>query len=334
MRVMKYVVIGLVCFCVIQGILSFGKNPAAAVPGVILYQLPNYQGKSIGITGEVRTLGAPDYRFANQASSLRLVNGATSVTVYQNENFRGRFRVFTHDVPSLIGTNFNNSISSIKVNAAGNSGGTAQSGGQSSGHTSANGVCLYQRINYGGLSLLVNGEIPDLKAGQYNFDNRTSSLKLFGNVRKVAVWEEANFVGNCEVITNRQIPSLVGKPIGINKISSLITDQDCECKKYIKVRNSDMSVWKVELHKGNSDQSGLIQEKTIASGQVFAVSFPKENPAAGVTVVIKSLTLGGYKKIAGVWCKLNDSHEFRFDFGWGCVMHRWGPPWGDWKTCH
>jgi hypothetical protein len=331
MSITKYLMIGLVFMCFVPGFISSVDRPGQGAPGVILYQYPNYQGKSIGITGDVRALSAPDFRFADQASSLRLANGATSVAVYQNENFLGNCRTFTGDVPSLIGTNFNNKISSIKVNGKCQSGGTAQAGGVMSLPQNERGVRLYQKINYGGLSILVDGEIPDLKDGRYNFDNRTSSLKLLGNIFKVAVWEEANFIGNCAVITNRQIPSLVGKPIGINKISSLIVDQDCDCKKYIKVTNTNPSGWMIKLYKANTNQSVLLHKKYLSPSQVFAVSFPKENPVEGIDVVIESLTLSGYVKVASVWCKLNDSHEFRFNLGWGSVMHRWGSPWCAWE---
>jgi len=330
MRAMKHLLIGFMFVFLLADCLSFAKNPAAGSPGVILFQHPNYMGRSILITGEVRALDAPNFRFNNKAASLKLVGGARSVALYRLKDFQGQCQTFTHDVPSLIGTTIGvNRVSSVKVNGGCQTAGTGSS--QNTMARTERGVYLYQHPDFKGASVKVVGEVADLRDGRYNFNNKASAVKLVGNVSRVAVWKDANFVGDCETLT-RDFPSLAATTVGNNNVSSLIVDQDCNCKKYIKVKNTGaLQGLRVKIFRAQTNQSVLLHQKYLNPAEVFAVSFPRENPGAGVDVIIESTSLGGFVKMASVWCKLNDSHEFKYDFGWGAIMHRWGPPWHAWE---
>jgi hypothetical protein len=330
MRKSIYLGIVFLFLCLIGVFIYPGESPPASGPGVILYEHAEYEGKSVTITGDVRNLKAENYKFNDKASSLKLIGGATQVAVFEHENFLGKCQTFTRNVPSLRNTTIGNDrISSVRVNQSCMSG---QEVSRPDPYARVErGVVLYEHDSYQGLSIKLVGEIKDLKDGMYNFNDMASSLKLLGNVSKVAVWEDANFIGKCETIL-RDTSSLGATTVGNDKVSSLIVDQDCNCKKYIKVKNTEgMAIWRVKIYKAHTNKSVLLNEKRLLAGETFAVSFPRENPPEGVDVVIESMLIPPFATIGSQWCKLNDSHEFEYNFGWGAVKHRWGPPWGDWE---
>jgi hypothetical protein len=81
--------------------------------GACFYQNPNYGGASFCIrAGE--ELGAMPRNMNDQVSSIRTF-GASEVTVYRDQSFRGPSVRFDGDVPDLRPTNWNDRVSSIRV---------------------------------------------------------------------------------------------------------------------------------------------------------------------------------------------------------------------------
>lgn len=87
---------------------------------VIIYSDCNYND---GLRGHTKTLGVGDYKilptlsgydFNHNISSIQVNNGFM-VTVYEHINFKGKSLVFKSEEPCLVNKNFNDIISSMKV---------------------------------------------------------------------------------------------------------------------------------------------------------------------------------------------------------------------------
>jgi len=163
-----------------------------------------------------------------QPSSIRIY-GRTSVTVYDDTNFRGHSTVFNSSVPDLRqvgleGKTWNDRIQSLQVNSGNGNyppygGGGGVYGGQGSNRYPNNapnngpinglneGVCVYDHPNYQGRSQCWNGSesLSDL-GRQGGWSDRISSIRVFGGTRAV-VYRDIGFRGTSFVVA-RDIPDL------------------------------------------------------------------------------------------------------------------------------
>src|SRR5215510_13588254 len=81
--------------------------------GACFYENPNYGGKSFCVRpGE--SLRAMPHDMKDHVSSLRTFGGA-EVTLYRDESFHGRSVRFNGDVPDLRHTDWNDHVSSVRV---------------------------------------------------------------------------------------------------------------------------------------------------------------------------------------------------------------------------
>jgi len=144
----------------------------------------------------------------DRISSIRIF-GSASVTVYEDERFRGDSHTYRSDAKDLRSTSWNDRISALRV-AGGSSGGGAFGGGSfdsggSSGSdlnwgrpsTPSTGVCFYQSTNFAGPYFCVragNG-YEDVPSGS---SNRISSIRIFGNA-EVLVYSGRRYSGRSEL---------------------------------------------------------------------------------------------------------------------------------------
>jgi Beta/Gamma crystallin len=102
----------------ISGLEEITSENAALISGgdLILYNLPNFRGRSVIIKGSDANLGKPPgvRDFDNKASSLRITDNGTW-SLYDLINFRGRFISLRGrtNIPNIRGR-LNNSISSVR----------------------------------------------------------------------------------------------------------------------------------------------------------------------------------------------------------------------------
>ena len=92
MMMKKAIVAGALAALACTSTASAQRGPATAT----LYELPNYQGRSITITGSTRDLG--DWRFNDRAQSARF---AGAWRVCEHDDFGGRCQELRGDVPNL-----------------------------------------------------------------------------------------------------------------------------------------------------------------------------------------------------------------------------------------
>lgn len=90
--------------------LAFGAAAGGqGRPGIILYQEDNFRGNQLPVDGPVRNL-AP-LHFNDRISSVRVIYGAWRLC--DDESFRGRCIVVTHDEPKLGRLGMDDRISSV-----------------------------------------------------------------------------------------------------------------------------------------------------------------------------------------------------------------------------
>jgi hypothetical protein len=225
------------CFAIVN------VNVLAAPPdGVYLYEHTNYEGKCIRLTSNVSSL--LDYDFNDKISSIRIV-GDYYVTVYQHTKFEGWSKDYYNDT-RYVGDSANDQISSIIIRRKPSHGQRPEPGpvqhpryrpepprrsepsrrpepehrfepGRQPIHRPgpAPGVYLYEHANYGGKWVKLDSNVSKLK--NYNFNDKTSSLKIIGRY-KVTVYEHVNYKGWAYTYYN-DIPNL-GRIN--NQISSII----------------------------------------------------------------------------------------------------------------
>jgi hypothetical protein len=160
---------------------------------------------------EINNLGAQN----DSISSIRVYGGAT-VTVYEKTAFAGRSAQFTSDVPDLGkriltgNTGWSDRIESLKIagSPVSNDRRNADDYRGNQPRQPRDGVCVYDRPNYGGRSECWNqGEsISDL-ASQGGFRGQISSIRLFGGRTVAMVYREAGFRGE-SLTVDQDIPDL------------------------------------------------------------------------------------------------------------------------------
>ena len=119
---LKTFTLALAALAASAGAAQAQRGPGAAT----LYELPNFQGRSVTITQSTPDLGA--WRFNDRAQSARFQG---SWRVCEHDSFRGRCQELRGDVPDLTNYGLSGQISSIEP--TGRPGGGYGGGGPGSG---------------------------------------------------------------------------------------------------------------------------------------------------------------------------------------------------------
>lgn len=98
-------VIALVAF----GSMVQGQEARQGRPGIILYQEDNFRGNQLPVDGAVRSLSP--MHFNDRISSVRVIYGAWRLC--DDDFFRGRCIVVTHDEPKLGHLGMDDRVSSV-----------------------------------------------------------------------------------------------------------------------------------------------------------------------------------------------------------------------------
>ena len=146
----------------------------------------------------------------DRVSSVRLL-GASEVTVFRDNDMRGRSARFTHDVSDLRRDGWNDQISSVAVSGNWRDHGREGDHRNESGYNGWNpnapvwgreafpheGACFYEDAGYRGRYFCVpRGESYTSLPGGFN--DRISSIRVFGSA--VRIYEDRNFHGRSSEI--------------------------------------------------------------------------------------------------------------------------------------
>ena len=161
-------------------------NPPTPQNGVCFYEHSNFRGQSF--CSDLNTQN-PMIGMNDQISSIR-VFGNAAVTVWQDREFQGRSETFTSDITDLSQDGWNDSITSVRVRAAGRGGPGGRFGRPA---IPANGACFYENANFTGQYFCSSqGETVEMVPQGTN--DRISSIRLLGNAELV-VYRDRDFQG-------------------------------------------------------------------------------------------------------------------------------------------
>jgi hypothetical protein len=174
--------------------------------GVYLYDLPNYQGRCIKITGDVPNLAAVG--FDNTASSVR-IEGAWITSLFADNDFGGQSSFFTRSDSNLA----DNVIGDNRTSSVGARRGTRETLCDDGGE----GVYLYDQPNYRGRCIKLTDSYTDLSV--LGFNNITSSIRIVGSWT-AALYVDQNYGGARSVFTSSD-PDLSNNSVGDHSASSI-----------------------------------------------------------------------------------------------------------------
>jgi len=183
--------------------------PAAGYgqPSATLYELPNFQGRSITIRGQDSNLDGDG--FNDRARSARF-EGAWRVC--GDANYGGYCQTLSGNVPALP-LGLSASVSSLQsADLSGGYPGYPGYPGSYPGYPATGTAVLYEYPNFQGRSIVVTNAEGNLD--NVGFNDRARSVQLTGSWR---LCEDAGFRGHCETVTG-PIANLSGR---INGLSSL-----------------------------------------------------------------------------------------------------------------
>jgi hypothetical protein len=191
-------------------VLSLAPVAARADTGIVLFQDSNFNGRGVGITGDVRDLG----RFNDAASSVH-VNGGRWL-LCEHGNFEGRCITVDHDIRDLGQLGFNDKVSSVRRVDDRNDGGWRDRNDRNGRDRNRRGdVEVFADGKFGGESKVFSDDVRDLSGSGFN--DRISSISVYRG--KWEFCEKSDYRGRCIVVTG-DISSLGN--YGLNdKISSL-----------------------------------------------------------------------------------------------------------------
>ncbi|HXT68140.1 MAG TPA: peptidase inhibitor family I36 protein [Vicinamibacterales bacterium] len=158
--------------------------------GVCFYADINYGGRYFCTNTNTED---PLVEMNDGISSIR-VFGNAEVTVYQDRDFQGRSQTFVSDVNDLRRDNWNDTISSVRVQPQGGAGGWANRWGRPA--TPANGACFYDNVNFTG-QYFCSRQGESVQMVPEGTNDRISSIRLFGNAELV-VYRDRDFGGVSE----------------------------------------------------------------------------------------------------------------------------------------
>ncbi len=145
-------------------------------PTITLYDLPDYQGRSVTLDGD-----APDLRwvqFNDLASSYRFSGGRWEVCL--EPNYRGTCHLVDADVENMTPWAFNNRITSVRALHRGD-------------RDRRRGITLYSGRNYTGQSVHIRDIEFDLR--DVGFDNYANSIEVHSGTWTLCA--DRNFGGRC-----------------------------------------------------------------------------------------------------------------------------------------
>jgi hypothetical protein len=150
---------------------AIGENPT-----ITLYELPDYQGRSITLDGDAR-----DLRWVQRndmASSIRFDGGQWEVCL--EPEFRGTCHVLSMELPNMTEWAFNDRISSVRAI-------------HRPRRDRREGVTLYAGENYTGRQVSIVRGTNDLRREGFNDDAR--SIRVHSGIWTLC--EDTNFGGRC-----------------------------------------------------------------------------------------------------------------------------------------
>lgn len=220
------------------GIVSlFSSQAASAQPrwgrervpneGACFYEDANFRGNYFCVREGDRLASLPS-GMGDKISSLRIF-GSSEVTVFRDNNMRGRSGRFINDVRNLKGEGWNDQISSLDVTSGrdysgfggyGGNNGRARGRGRGNGRWGNDrtpvwgrnepmpreGACFYEDANFRGQYFCVprGATYTSLPRG---FNDKISSVRVFGS--EVRIFQDRDFHGRSREI-RRDIPNLRG----------------------------------------------------------------------------------------------------------------------------
>jgi hypothetical protein len=180
---------------------------AGRAPTATLYEQPNFQGRSVVVTGENGNLDGVG--FNDRARSARFEG---SWTVCADANFRGRCETLSGAVPYMP-PGVTAAASSLRVAGGDWNGGWNGAPGQVPGWGGAETAVLFEYPNFQGRSVTVTRESGNLDS--IGFNDRARSVQLTGTWK---LCEDAGYRGRCETVTGA-VPNLAYR--NISGLSSL-----------------------------------------------------------------------------------------------------------------
>lgn len=165
-------------------------RPQTPRSGACFYEDVNYGGDYFcAAAGSSDSL--VDYRMNDRISSIRLFGNA-QVTIYVDQDFRGKSRTVGSDLNDLRRGGWNDRITSFRVRSAGRDSGDWQ-GRWGRPSTPSAGVCFYEHINFEGQYFCAReGDRVELVPEGTN--DRISSIRAFGGA-EITVFRDRDFSG-------------------------------------------------------------------------------------------------------------------------------------------
>ena len=165
-------------------------RPQTPQSGACFYEDVNYGGDYFCAPAGSNSAQV-NYRLNNKISSIRLFGNA-QVTVYVDQDFRGKSRTVGSDLTDLRRGGWNDRITSFRVRAAGPASGEWH-GRWGRPSTPSAGACFYEHINFEGQYFCVReGDRVELVPEGTN--DRISSIRLFGGA-EISVFRDRDFSG-------------------------------------------------------------------------------------------------------------------------------------------
>jgi hypothetical protein len=234
-------------------------------PAVILYEKDNFKGKKVKVFGSAGDLSNAAYNINDQVSSFKLVDGASSVALFEHANYGGNCQAFTSDQSKLKDTNIGNDmVSSVKLNGECNVSGPH--------------VILYEDNNFGGKQLMIKGDKNDLRVN--NFNDKISSIKMV-NVASIAAYKDPEFKGDCQTFTTDAL-SMAGSKVGNDKISSIRYNKKCDDYRILTVKNSSATL----MRYGFDDGYPNWDRKLLAAGRSDDLNLEPNRPVKVILYLV------------------------------------------------
>jgi hypothetical protein len=162
-----------------SGIVGEG---GATVKGVQLFQHPNYRGAYWFFNTNIPDLDHDTINFDNVTSSVRIYS--PGVQLWDYRNYAGGLFPATQNIPDLTPYNWNDRVGSVSFISG-----------------PVIGVQLFEHPNYLGSSYFFSSDNPDLDNDTINFNDVTSSVKLY-NLNEVRLFFDNNYGGASITITH------------------------------------------------------------------------------------------------------------------------------------
>lgn len=89
-------------------------------------------------------------------------------------------------------------------------------------------VTAYEHVGFEGAGLPIRGDIPDLRAPAYQFNDIISSIRLSRGV--ISVYEHVGYQGRCQTL-RESVLDLRGSTVGNDAISSIRLGRECATRK-------------------------------------------------------------------------------------------------------